>query len=51
MISKLMVLKHILRDQLQPLRAVADNTDEKLAASRTKYDVIEKYNLCSDLLI
>lgn len=46
-----MVLKYILRDQLQTLRAAAANLDEKLAVSRTKYEVIEKYNLCSDLLI
>lgn len=38
-----MVLKYILRAQLQPLRAAAANLDEKLVVTRIKYEVIEKY--------
>lgn len=38
-----MVLKYILRAQLQPLRAAAANLDEKLVVSRTKSEVVEKY--------
>lgn len=38
-----MVLKYILRDQLQPLRAATASLDENLVVSRTKHEVVEKY--------
>lgn len=46
-----MVVKYILRDQLQPLRAAAASLDENLVASRTKDEVVEKYKPVLDTLI